>query len=1485
MTPEALETLLAGVPSGRLDLPVAALDPSAAAYLGRFLPAGRLALTGCVRAEAANPVTVTGTGSPGPFERAEVTLRFTLTGDVVSRVEVIVRPGSDWSLADTFPPLRGTLLDTLRFSGAVLRLDTDLIAESADPPDPTATPLAFEGDLLVRPGMELVGLLFPGESHPLSGEVTMTSLAPPEITPATPLVPSVALYGPADAGLDLGLFTLTTLRYGLFGLPELNYNTLDHQVRGALVIAAGIPVSAGSMTGLTEDHKITIDARLASWSEELVLTADFSGLGPLTLADIAGLVGLETLPVPFGIDPGAGITLGAVTLAVDPTAANPVDYLTMTLYTEADWVVIPGLLTLQQIDLTVRVVSPGPSAQVSVLVSGLFGIGADGTLELVADSTTRRIGGGLRADDPPLRIREVYRHFTGDEPDHVPDLTVTRFQAGAVVPSATVPASFDGEIVLDGVWRITEQVTVTQVGFDLLHDPTGTTFHARAGLLLGGVAVMVRAGYDPDPGRRWEFAGETGPGEEIPIGRLFADLADRFGGLALPAPLAESVVDNLAAEVSTGAGRLFLTGRTRFPVDGTDVALTLAVDTARRSVAGTLDLAVPVQGGTFHPTLELHFAQDPTARRLAASYRHLPADPVPDLKALVGALSPTAAAHVPEGIRLDLRQALFALSGNGTRTGYLFGVEVAATLDLGRLPVVGDHLRRTTMGVDPLRLLAATTALPAAEAAALAALLPAGFALPAGDLAAGFTVDATLLLGPFTQALAVPVGGPPGVAPAPATGAPAPVRTGDDATWLTVQRSFGPLHISRVGLAWRQSPGQEARIALLLDASVTVAGLTLSLSGLAIGVSATNPLSMPTFDLAGIGLAYDTVPLRIGGALRKDMIEYEGVRYPAYSGGLSVRTPTFSVGAMGAYVQLPAGPSLFAYAYLNGLHAGPPALSLRGLAGGFGYNRRFIAPAIDQVAGFPLVADAITGPPPGTTLADELRILADYLPPSVGDYFLALGLRVNSFEMVDAFLLVAAAFGHRFELDVLGMATVVLPAPDAGAGPVSPVAQIQLAIRATLVPDDGYLAVEAQLTRASYLLAPDCHLTGGFAFATWFTGEHAGDFALTAGGYHPQFPVPAHYPTVPRLGFAWQVTKQFSISGAGYFALTPTTLMAGGRVTALWQDDSLRAGFDASMDFLISWQPYHYEASLHVSIGVSYTFSLFGTHTLSVQVGTDVQLWGPDFGGTAAIDLGIVTMRISFGSAGGAKPEPVSWDRFRDTLLPPRDRVLGLSVRADTHRAAPDAAAEDLGIVDPATLVVSTTSAIPASGAVRGTREREVALPTGGGRTAFGVGPADLAPGAVTAVHRIVVTHEGLPVEDRFDYTPVRQGLPFALWGGRLAPQVTDPALVEDLVTGYELRPRPPSPARAVRVDRSALTADTPLYTREVITLAPPPRRPVVPDGPAARASTIRTAMADPGVAATRSAVAAALLPSAVLDTAGFDTTQFHAIPQVAAHV
>ncbi|MFY1702887.1 DUF6603 domain-containing protein [Micromonospora sp. WMMA1923] len=1491
-----LAVLTAAVDAGTFDLAVDTLPARVAGYLGRFLPTHRITLTAATRPVPGDDTVVSGTGDTAPFAAMSVTIRFTLVAEEVTGIVVTATAGPGWSLADAFPALRGGLLADLRFDGPTLTLDSTLLDGTDPAPAVADVPMAFSGDLRITPAMSLLTLLFPGTAHPVTGTLTMRRVAPTDLPVPTPLVPEVELAGYRGHQLDLGPVTLTDLRYELVGRPQLNVSTIDQEVVAYVRVGGALPVStADGPAGATRTRSVLVSAMVGGWRQSIRLAADFGPLGPVTMADIAGLLGQSSLTVPFGIDPGAGITLGEVALTVTPGTARPVDRVTATVYTQADWVIVTDLLTLEQIDVNVRVNDPFGSPALGVTVNGLVGIGEEGTLELFADPGTRQLGGHLREGDPPLRIREVYEHFTGGDPTHLPDLAVDAFMAEVALPgSGTEGTSFTGMIEIDGVWAITDGVELRAVSFALDHTSASTTFLAEALFDLHQVSLRVRAGYDPSPQRGWEFAGETGPGQRIPIGGLFDDLASRLGGPALPAPLAGATVENLAMAVSTGAKRLAVTGQARFPVDDTEVALTVAVDTAARSVAGALALAVPVDGGTFHPRLDVHFAQDPTARRLAASYSHATTDPVPELRALVGALSASAAGHVPEGVRLDLRRALFALAapstGSATKS-YVFGVEVAATLDLAKLPVVGDHLTgATTMGVDPLRVIASTAALVAAEAAALNALLPdTAPRLPTGDLAAGFTVDATVMLGPLTQALAVPVGGRPGVA-APTSGSPGPaptnppVRTGDDASWITVQRSFGPLHIARVGLAFRRPPAGGARIALLLDASVTVAGLTLSLTGLTVEVSASAPLSLPTFDLGGIGLSYASGPLRVDGAFRKSTITYEGHSYPAYSGGLQLRTLSFSLGALGAYAQLPAGPSLFAYAFLNGIQGGPPFLSVRGLAAGFGYNRRFIAPEIAAVATFPLVIDAISGPPPGTTLADELRILDDYLPPSVGDYFLALGLRLNSFEMVDSFVLVAASLGHRFELDVLGLSTVVLPAPEPAASPVPPIAQVQLALRASIVPEDGYLTVVAQLTRASYLLSPDCHLTGGLAFSTWFAGDHAGDFALTAGGYHPHFPVPAHYPNVPRLGFSWQVCEQLSISGGGYFALTPSMLMAGGRVSAVWQDDSLRAAFDASMDFLLSWQPYHYEAALHVGVTASYTFQAFGAHTISVHVGTDVQLWGPDFGGTARIDLDVTSIDITFGAAATSTPTPLTWSRFRDTLLPPREQVVGLSLRADSHRSTPDAAADDLGIADPTGLVLTSSSAVPASSAVRGTGQ--TALPTGSGRTLFGVGPVDVAVGAVTAVHRIAITHEGTPVEDRFDYTPVRADLPYALWGGRLRAEVTDPALLTDLVTGYEIRPRPAvTPADPAWVDRAHLRAGTPLYTREAIALDPPPRWQVAPDEPAARAATIEQTITAPTVAAARAGVLAALLPSARVDLAGFDTSQFHAIPQVAAHV
>ena len=195
-----------------------------------------------------------------------------------------------------------------------------------------------------------------------------------------------------------------------------------------------------------------------------------------------------------------------------------------------------------------------------------------------------------------------------------------------------------------------------------------------------------------------------------------------------------------------------------------------------------------------------------------------------------------------------------------------------------------------------------------------------------------------------------------------------------------------------------------------------------------------------------------------------------------------------------------------------------------------------------------------------------------------------------------------------------------------------------MAIKGSFIPEEGVVGVSGQLTPASYILSRDCHLSGGYAYYAWYQGDHAGDFVAAVGGYHPHFNKPAHYPNVPRLAFSWKLDSHTHIKGDAYYALCPHALMAGGHLEAVYEKGSLKAWFKAGADFLIAWKPYHYEASVYINIGGSYTFHFFGTHHITVDVGADVNIWGPEFGGHATVHLWICSIGVDFGASRVSDP-------------------------------------------------------------------------------------------------------------------------------------------------------------------------------------------------------------------------------------------------------
>lgn len=1454
MTPDEIAGAVAQA-GNRVDVPLSALIAVGDLFTS-FFPAGQFSVDQVTDwTQTPEGVTVSGTGASGPFTGMNVQAVFTSRPDGVS-VTVTATADATWGFSTAFAPLARTIFDTLRFDVPTLTLDS------------TAGAMMFSGTLHIPTLMAPVDLLMQVPEHAVTGQVTMIS-GPPSLGFPTTSVPDILLFGPEKPRLDLGLFALTGLTYLIQSAPYFSYYQFDWMVRPSITVGGAIPITVGGV-----QRQMPVEARISGSGDRLLFIGDFSALGDLAFAEIIAFTRQQGLPVPFDVPVRSPVNLTLVQVMVSP-AKPSVDYISVKLETQETWTVVPNLMTVDAVDLQFWIYQPLSSPRVNAILTGLFGIGKNGTLEVTGDFGARSVYGMLRGDDGPLSIREVYSTFTGVSPAPVPDLNVVKFDFGLTLPGTSSGVTYHAFVEVAGSWElIAGKLALTDVMFAISHDPE-TRFQALAIFNIAGVNLKITAGYDPAPDRKWEFSGETGPGQQIQIGRLFQDLANSTGQITLPAPIARLVLLDLGMKVATGNARLYLTATAQFPIDTVLVAIKLAIDTAQRRLDAALTLTIPTPRGPFTPTLAVTFAADSTTNIFVAVYTRGPNDPFPTVKDLVAAISPTAAAYVPEGLTVSLRDAFAAVAGSVV----LFGLDLTATIDLSKLPVIGERLGLGTVGFDPLRFVAISGNLPVAQVTALDKLLPAVVTkLPdQEDVTARFLIDGVLKLGKLERPLRLPVG-EGSRAPAPTSSKD--VQTGDNTLWYKVQRTFGPITIGRIGVAYQRAPGQGAQLAFLLDASLSIAGLTLSARGLQAGLALSNPQAGPTFDLAGLGIQYAAGPISINGAFLKSQVKYRGASYTSYSGLAVIKTPTLMLGALGSYMQLPQGPSLFAYAFLDyPAGIGPIFLRLRGAAAGFGYNRRLIPPPIAELADFPVVADAISGPPAGVDLPGQLDRLNTYLVPSAGDIFLMFGLHANSFKMVDVFLLLALAFGPgRFELHVMGLATLVLPAEDVAQPGVTPIAEVQIAVLGSFVPADGLFSLYAQLTPNSFLLSRDCHLTGGFAFVSWFGGSpHAGDFVISVGGYHPHFAVPAHYPAVPRLGFRWQVTPQLQISGGAYFALTPSALMAGGFLSATWTSGGLRVWFEASADFLIGWQPFHYEISLHVSFGVSYTFNLFGTHTISVQVGADLDIWGPDFSGRASIHLFVISFSISFGADANPKPKPIDWARFQSTLLPPADRVTTISLVAGSQAAGKG---NDLGVVDPHNLVLVTDSFIPASAGARGPGPAATALTSG---KSFGVGPMGVA--STTASHRIEIAQGTRRVDHLFRYEAVQKAMPYALWGGVLVPSLTAPQLTGDLLAGYRLRPLPPAePASSAVLADSALRTLTSLFTEhKAFEFVPPPRYSRSPDGDTARAALVGRSLTDPAVAAVRSGIVDAALNGAVVDLAGFDTSVFLQTPQVAA--
>jgi hypothetical protein len=618
--------------------------------------------------------------------------------------------------------------------------------------------------------------------------------------------------------------------------------------------------------------------------------------------------------------------------------------------------------------------------------------------------------------------------------------------------------------------------------------------------------------------------------------------------------------------------------------------------------------------------------------------------------------------------------------------------------------------------------------------------------------------------------------------------------------WKDVNKSFGPLQLRRIGGEW-----DNGKLGILLDAAVELVGLKVGLAGLGVKVPPSKLSKLKfedlEFGLDGLALDFKRGPVSISGSLLKTR---DGDQI-AYSGMASIRAEGFSIAAIGSYSTTKDNqPSFFIFGAFTGILAGPPCFVVQGFAAGFGYNRAIALPEVQDVRNFPLVTLVLGESTDSSASMLDLLGSQNSFPPVTGQYWLAAGVKFTSFKLVDAFALITVQFGTRLEIALLGVATLRQPASPAP----QPFVQVEMAIKMQFAPDDGVLSVQAVLTENSYLFDKRCRLTGGFAFCVWFKPtnpkieDHSGDFVITLGGYHPKFKAPSHYPKVPRVGLNWQLPDcGVTIKGEAYYALTPSFIMAGGRLSAIFRSADFCAWFEAHADFLIGWEPFHYDAEIGVRIGAAIVLRVGEiTNTLSFELGAVLRIWGPPFAGEAYVDLGTVAFTVPIGDRGAVRSVPaLSWEEFAARFLPHAEsepgRACPLSVSITAGIVSERRTAGDdmeVVVVNPSELQLAVDSFIPLT-------ELTPVPAAEAGDTAKRLGIRPMAVHELRSTlhvdcERITENDDRIVAAQEMIYRAVKKSVPEALWSPDALPDagqmhVLTASVIANALTGVEVLP------------------------------------------------------------------------------------------------
>ncbi|MFK0297259.1 DUF6603 domain-containing protein, partial [Streptomyces sp. NPDC090442] len=456
-------------------------------------------------------------------------------------------------------------------------------------------------------------------------------------------------------------------------------------------------------------------------------------------------------------------------------------------------------------------------------------------------------------------------------------------------------------------------------------------------------------------------------------------------------------------------------------------------------------------------------------------------------------------------------------------------------------------------------------------------------------------------------AMSVPGGG----AGSSQAGVPVPVRAGTVSGRGVVGVRLGPVEIAGV----RAVCGDE--LLVRLDCGIRVGGLRFEPDQLGFAVSLEGDGFVCRVTLAGASVQGAGVGVTLAGALVPEPGDTALGGEVVAEIMLTPQGPSVMLAMSALWEYRSPQPSLLLYAEEHRAHGavagGVWPLAVLALSAGVGVHTGVRLPARGEEDSFPLVQRLDAGGGRLTARqALELLQRGGWLTVQQGRWWMAGGIEYSIYEFMHAKGLLSADDSSSQDTDTVVLGRETLRFPPTGGLVMAAHVNVDYTMRRK--PVEGLLFYDTTAGPGSYFMDRRLHLDGPVAMRLWTAGTRRGDFALSAGGYHPA--IAPRYPAMGSLTlFSWSPGGNITATGSIYGAVVPNISMFGGRLDLDYAAGGaihLQAWMHVSLHTLMQWKPFQFLTSIGVRVGAAATVKVWFIRVrVSVEVGVDLDIWGP----------------------------------------------------------------------------------------------------------------------------------------------------------------------------------------------------------------------------------------------------------------------------------